>query len=464
MNKSFNTLFVHNKSDFQLAIEQLIEEENVNSDIQNIQTLSTMVDVAVEDANTLMRLSHLVEKKNIDKFGLEQIKITVESICQRQGMDYKPSYFAFENINADVNYAAEGIGSFLKSIWDAIISAIKRMIDWMSNLFGGGSSGGGGGGGSSIAVIEKKIEEVESITQEIGEIDQEAIERCHQQMVVEASVMRRQTEAMNRRRAEAGPLPTVDLVNTGPKEGHDGNRNDTGVMSKQYAVYTDLMKKLGITYDVKHSIETALEKYAKLQTAVGVICLVYDTYKIQDISTDSEREINIAITNELSKLPDFHRTETGAGFSSVFHNCDFALTKKDNNTEETSLRITPIGLSNISKLSVDFKDFNHFSAVSTGDKFRESVKALREMNKGLKINGQRFSTGLKKQQKDIESLLTEDRFQDNNGETAALKKALHERLSGLTIGIKMYTLLVSELRKIIGIINDLGECYLDLVK
>jgi hypothetical protein len=463
MNKSFNTLFVHNKSDFQLAIEQLIEEENVNSDIQNIQTLSTMVDVAVEDANTLMRLSHLVEKQNIDKFGLEQIGITVGSICQRQGMDYKPSYFALENINGGINYAVEGIGSFLKSIWDAIISAIKRMIDWMSNLFGGGSSGGGGGG-SSIAVIERKIEEVENTTQEIKEIDQEAVDRCRQQMELEAPEMKRQTEAMNKKRAEAGPLTTVDLVNGGPKEGHDVNGNDTGVISKQYAVYTNLMKKLGITYNVKDSVTTALEKYAKLQTAVGTICVVYDSFKIQDISVDSERDINIGITDELSKLPDFHRTETGASFSSVFHNCNFNITEKDNNTAQTTLEITPIGLANISKLSVNFSDFQHFSVDSNSNSFKDAVSHLREFSKGLKIDGVKFSTGLKRQQKEIESLLKEDRFQDNNGETTALKEALHERLSGLTIGIKMNTLLVSELRKIIEILNGLAKCYVNLVK
>jgi hypothetical protein len=66
-------------------------------------------------------------------------------------------------LNTDLSYAEEGIGTFLKGVWDTIVSIISKIIDWFANLFGGGSSGGGGGGGSPSEKVDKNLKKAEEV-------------------------------------------------------------------------------------------------------------------------------------------------------------------------------------------------------------------------------------------------------------------------------------------------------------
>lgn len=96
-------------------------------------------------------LSRLCEFKTDAKNNL-----SLESECN-QLKEISGKY----GLNIDLSYAEEGIGSFLKAVWDAIVSTISKIIDWFTNLFGGGSSGGGGGAGSPSEKVDKNLKKAE---------------------------------------------------------------------------------------------------------------------------------------------------------------------------------------------------------------------------------------------------------------------------------------------------------------
>ena len=111
----------------------------VDADAGEITEVEAGVSEGMGAADQLEQVEEVVEQaaegEGLDPVAAEAIKIAVEAICARIGANPKSVYslYATENFKsassrkANTKYALEGLGEFLKNLWDKIKSALTSL-------------------------------------------------------------------------------------------------------------------------------------------------------------------------------------------------------------------------------------------------------------------------------------------------------------------------------------------------
>lgn len=115
------------------------------------EVAEAQVDEAVEVAEALesymVTLSEITKQGGLDRSGAQILSMAVEGLCDRVGLVSKtqaPALESFGGVSSRVNatqLALEDIKGKAKEIWDNIVKAIKRAIQWVidhfNKVFGG---------------------------------------------------------------------------------------------------------------------------------------------------------------------------------------------------------------------------------------------------------------------------------------------------------------------------------------
>lgn len=111
----------------------------VEADAGEMIEVAAGVDEGIGAADQLEQVEEVVEQaaegEGLDPVAAEAIKIAVEAICARIGANPKSVYslYATENFQsassrkANTKYALEGLGEFLKNLWEKIKAAIQSL-------------------------------------------------------------------------------------------------------------------------------------------------------------------------------------------------------------------------------------------------------------------------------------------------------------------------------------------------
>ena len=112
---------------------------DVEADAGEITEVEAGVEEGMGAADQLEQVEEVVEQaaegEGLDPVAAEAIKIAVEAICARIGANPKSVYslYATENFKsassrkANTKYALEGLGEFLKNLWEKIKSALSSL-------------------------------------------------------------------------------------------------------------------------------------------------------------------------------------------------------------------------------------------------------------------------------------------------------------------------------------------------
>ena len=424
MNKSFNTLFVQPSNTFKFAIEQLEASATLDEKIVKIDKLNNLVETALEDFTSLSKI-HKILKYEQNNTALESTSLFVESICHRQGMVFKPRYFSMENNSNSRQIAIEGVGSFLKAIWDAIISAIKKMIDWVSSLFTSSSGGGGGSGGKSLSEhLENKISQTEEIVAAVQEtINDETV--------------------------------TTHLADN-QSNGHKGNGPD------YLSQYGKIVKKLFSSADYKTSVNecfTDAESFTKNISLIGTSLkkLNIDSI-IEDINkaTTEVSPTDVIISDVLdtfNNFKNFKETNAGPTFSSIFHTVSIG--------ENFSLTTISRAYSGKEPAEIDLVNFmNEFKK----NMFDKIISDSKKLVGNLKDSGSAYTDSLKLTIKKIDSELKNISADVNDEQTALIKRSLSGVNMYLSGSVRLLTLCGKEVKELIDIVYSSAALYGKIAK
>ena len=112
---------------------------DVQADAGEITEVEAGVEEGMDAADQLVQVEEVVEQaaegEGLDPVAAEAIKIAVEAICARIGANPKAVYslYATENFQsassrkANTKYALEGLGEFLKNLWEKIKAALVSL-------------------------------------------------------------------------------------------------------------------------------------------------------------------------------------------------------------------------------------------------------------------------------------------------------------------------------------------------
>jgi hypothetical protein len=372
MTKFFETFNTTNINSFSsvYSIESLENEFAVKTQFSEIENVNTMIDVAVKDAETLIKVQDIAST-GTSQPAMEQISLLVESICQRQGMIFRPKYFAMESASSyKKGYAAEGVGSFIKSVIDAIIKAIKKMIEWVVNLFTGGKTGSG------TVAIENKIKKSETVLETVTP----QLEHNAKQKVLQLGF----TQAVSK---QSGLSKIQDNQ---PKHQSDGKPHEVNnKVDKLINKYITLLERLNHNTSFKESVKLKDSMASDYLKHMHECAKDFTSINIEDLIKGVEASrFNTLFEKMFSKFQDYRTTSRKISFSTAFCDVEIAAVSDDSPmTMDMHLKPTK-------KLSVDESDVEHFVKEIT----KQSLEKIIQLNK-IRLNnlteaGDKYKTAL----------------------------------------------------------------------
>lgn len=123
-------------------------EVEVVEDTAETEDMNEMVDDAIDSAEQMEEVEEVVEKaaeneEGLDPVAAEALRIAIEAIAARARVSAKPvlQYYAAENFTSkssrkyNTQIALEGIGEFLRNLWEKIKAAISKLLNAAKDFF-----------------------------------------------------------------------------------------------------------------------------------------------------------------------------------------------------------------------------------------------------------------------------------------------------------------------------------------
>jgi hypothetical protein len=376
------------------SIESLQNEIAVKSQFSEIENVGNMIDVAVKDAETLIKVQDIAAS-GVNQPAMEQISLLVENICHRQGMIFRPKYFAMEGVNIyKNNYAVEGVGSFIKSVIDAIIKAIKKMIEWVTNLFTGGKSGSG------INAIKNKIEKSETILNAVTP----QLEHSAKQKVLQLGF----TEAIGKQ-SNLSKVQDNQSKHQSVKKPHE----TTGRVDKLIHKYLTVLKHLNHNTSFKESVEIKDKLTSDYLKHMHECAKDFTSINIGDLMNGVEAgKFNALFEKMFSRFQD-HKTSSGKiSFSTAF--CDVEIAAVSDDMPMTMV----MHLKPPKKLSVSEDDVQDFVKETTKQSLEKIIQLSKIRLNNLTESGDKYKTALESMRAKL------NKVADENAEETAKKDLL----------------------------------------
>jgi len=154
-----------------LSLEELVEDTSVSSpeselevspeegeiadvevevveDSAETEDMSEMVEDAIDSAEQMEEVEEVVEQaaeneEGLDPVAAEALRIAIEAIAARARVSAKPvlQYYAAENFSSkssrkyNTRIALEGIGEFLRNLWEKIKAALSKLLNVAKDFF-----------------------------------------------------------------------------------------------------------------------------------------------------------------------------------------------------------------------------------------------------------------------------------------------------------------------------------------
>jgi hypothetical protein len=372
MTKFFETFNTTNVNCFSPAysIESVENEVVVKTQFSEIENVTNMIDVAVKDAETLIKVQGIASTSNSQP-AMEQISLLVESICQRQGMVFRPKYFAIESVTSyEKGYAAEGVGSFIKSVIDAIVKAIKKMIEWVTNLFTGGKTGSG------TDAIENKIKKSEAVLETVTP----QLEHNAKQKVLQLGF----TEAISKQ-SSLSKTQDSQPKHQSDEKSHEVNNKVDKLINK----YNTVLKHLNHNTSFKESVELKDSMASDYLKHMHECAKDFTSININDLMNGVEAsKFDTLFEKMFSRFQDYRIKSGKISFSTAFSDVEIAVVSTD------SPMTMDMHLKPAKKLSVSEGDVEHFVKETTKQSLEKIIQLSKIRLNNLTEAGDKYKTTL----------------------------------------------------------------------
>jgi hypothetical protein len=437
MAKFFNTFTnaFAESNNFLTSLEEMQNDAVVKTQFSDIEKVHGMIDTATKDAETLDKLQEITQD-GVSQQSLEQISLLVENICHRQGMVFRPKYFSVENFNySGKSYAVEGLGSFLKSVIDAIIKAVLKMINWVTALFTGGDSS------SPLRTIERKIKKSEDILDAISpEAETKTKDAVSKEGLSRALALKKGSELTQH----------TDRSQSASDSG--GSK-----LSKFIRSYQLIIEELNHSSDFNQSVDVVGKKTTDYLQHMHEVAGSFSTMKIENyVGAENAASFKNLVEKMFSKFDGYRHNSGKTYFSTAFQDVEISSVGED----EPMRMVFDPKKQVVAKVEED--DVERFFKQNTKKSLTKIVQLAQIRIQNLNDSGNSSKKALltmNNQLKDYANKVSQD-----SGDGKNEKKTLLEISKVLTFVVRLLSNSVTEVSRTANYTEQACQLYSNIVK